>query len=421
MVASVVVWIALATGLYMAWNIGANDVANAMGTSVGSGALTLRRAIVVAGIFEFAGAWLVGGHVTETIRKGILDPSLFATTGSLGAQGPAILAIGMMGALLAAAVWLQVATVYGLPVSTTHSIVGAVVGFGLTALGTSAIEWGKLATIVASWGVSPVLGGVLGFSTFVVVRRLVLRKDDPIAATVRVGPYLVGIVGTILALTFTYKGLKNVLPDPHPFTVGLAALGFGGVSALVARRYIRMPEDSSDIDPYAYVERVFGVLQVATAALVAFAHGSNDVANATGPLAAVLEIARTGFAEVPTAAPVPRWLLAAGGLGIVVGLATWGYKVMATIGKHITEITPTRGFAAEFGAAVTVLVASRMGLPVSTTHTLVGAVVGVGFAQGMGALNLRTIRDIVFSWLATVPAAAALSALFFVMFRWMLL
>lgn len=409
--------VALAAGFYMAWTIGANDVANAMGTSVGSGALTLRQAIVVAGIFEFGGAVLVGGHVTETVRKGIIDPTFFEVGGMFGSQGPAVLAIGMGGALLAAAVWLQVATVFGLPVSTTHSIVGAVVGFGLMALGVEGIDWVTLGQIVASWVVSPLLGGFLAFLTFVLVRRLVLEQEDPVGATVRIAPYLLWIVGTILALTFVFKALKNVVPDPHPVVTGLAAVGVGGLAAVVGRYFIRPPDETAVADPYRYVERVFGVLQIVTAAFVAFAHGANDVANAVGPLAAVWGIAEVDFSSVPTEIPVPRYLLAIGGVGIVIGLATWGYKVIATIGKHITEITPTRGFAAEFGAASTVLVASRLGLPVSTTHTLVGAVIGVGFAQGIGALNLRTIRNIVNSWIATVPAAALLSALFFVMLR----
>ncbi len=252
-----------------------------------------------------------------------------------------------------------------------------------------------------------------------------LRKPDPVAATVRLGPYVVGVVGTILALTFVFKALTNVIPDPHPIITVLAALALGGIATLVARRFIRPPPEAVPGEPptvpLAYTEKVFGTLQIVTAAFVAFAHGSNDVANAVGPLAAVVGIAQTGFTEVPTEIPVPRLLLAAGGVGIVVGLATWGYKVIKTIGEHITEITPTRGFSAEFGAASTVLIASRLGLPISTTHTLVGAVIGVGFAQGIGALNLRTIRNIVNSWIATLPAAALMGGLFYLLLRALLL
>lgn len=413
----ILIFLAVATGLYMAWNIGANDVANAMGTSVGSGALTLKRAIVLAGIFEFGGAVLVGGHVTETIRQGILDPVAFAPTGAFGADGPLLLALGMAAALLAAAVWLQGASFVGLPVSTTHSIVGAVVGFGLVSVGVSGVDWDTMGRIVASWIVSPALGGALGFATFLVVRRLVLHQPDPVRASRDVAPYIVGVVATILALTFVYKALGNVLPDPHPTWVALGALGVGGVGILVARRWITRVSGREVSSPFIIVETIFGGLQIVTAAFVAFAHGANDVANAVGPLAAVMGIASTGFTAIPSQIPVPTWILALGGLGIVIGLATWGYRVIATIGQHITELTPTRGFSAEFGAACTVLLASRMGLPVSTTHVLVGAVVGVGFAQGMAALNLRTLRNIAVSWLATVPAAAAVAAALFLALR----
>lgn len=410
---------ALATGLYMAWNIGANDVANAMGTSVGSGALTLKGAILVAGLFEFGGAVLVGSHVSETIRAGILDPELFEVTGTFGPEGPLLLALGMTGSLLAAAVWLQVATSFGLPVSTTHSIVGAVVGFGLVAVGLDGIDLNKIAQIMASWVVSPMLGALLGFVVFVLVRRYILRRPDPVRVTVRVAPHLVGVVGTILTLSFIYKVLPNVLPDPHPLLTLTAALGVGGVSAVVAHRVVVYPSVPLDGDgeELRYVERIFAGLQIVTAAFVAFAHGSNDVANAVGPLAAVVQIAGAGFREVPAAVPVPGWLLAAGGVGIVVGLATYGYKVIRTIGRHITELTPTRGFSAEFGAASTVLVASLLGLPISTTHTLVGAVIGVGLAHGLAALNLRTVGRILNSWIATVPAAAVLSGLFYLLLR----
>jgi PiT family inorganic phosphate transporter len=320
----------------------------------------------------------------------------------------------MTAALLAAALWLQAATAFGLPVSTTHSIVGAVVGFGVVSVGTAGIDWGTMARIVASWIVSPALGGILGFVTFQVVRRLVLKRDDPVRAAVETAPYIVGVVGSILALAFVYKALANVVPDPHPTWVVLGALGTGGVSVLVARAWIRRRTARHIGTPFGFVEGIFGGLQIVTAAFVAFAHGANDVANSVGPLAAVVGIAGTGFRSIPAAIPVPTWMLAVGGVGIVIGLATWGYRVIATIGQRITELTPTRGFSAEFGAACTVLLASRLGLPVSTTHVLVGAVVGVGFAHGIGALNLRTLRNIATSWLATVPAAAAVSAgLFF--------
>jgi len=404
---------AMLAALYMAWNIGANDVANAMGTSVGSGAVTLRQAVLIAAVFEFSGAVIFGSHVTDTVRKGMLDPMAFSTAGPFGVQGPVLLALGMTAALLAAAIWLQLSTKLGLPVSTTHSIVGAVIGFGILAVGIHGIRWGQITEIVASWFVSPLMGGALAFAIFLGIRTFILRNPDPVAATVRVAPYLVMAVCTILALTFTQKVLHNLMHNPHPTFVGLAALAIGGTAGLVARGVIKVPEATIGADPYPYVEKVFGGLQVLTAAFVAFAHGANDVANAVGPLAAVVGIAKTAYTNVPNGVPLARWILAVGGIGIVVGLAMWGYKVIATVGRHITEITPSRGFSAEFATACTVLLASRLGLPVSTTHILVGAVVGVGIAHGLGALNLRTVARIAGSWIATLPAAAVISALLY--------
>lgn len=403
-------------GLYMAWNIGANDVANAMGTSVGSGALTLRSAIVIAAVFEFSGAVLVGSHVTDTIRSGIVETTLFAPTGALGAEGPLTLALGMFAALLAAGIWLQVATMWGLPVSTTHSIVGAVAGFAVVALGTAAVNWGVLGTIVLSWVVSPLTGALIAWAMFMFVRASILRHDEPAEAARRVGPWLVALVAMILVLSFVFKALKNVVEDPPLVMAWGAAIGVGLLAALVTRALLGRTFQKQ-ANPYLYVERVFGWLQIVTAIFVAFAHGANDVANAVGPLAAVVGILQAGLTELPEAVPVPWWVLALGGAGIVAGLATWGYKVIETIGKQITEMTPTRGFSAEFGAATTVLIASRLGLPISTTHTLVGAVIGVGMAQGMAALNLRMIGNIVNSWLATIPAAAGLSMVLFVVLR----
>ncbi len=408
--------LAVIGGLYMAWNIGANDVANAMGTSVGSGALTLRQAILVAAIFEFSGAVLVGTHVTDTIRSGIVDTTLFEPTGPLGVNGPLILAIGMFSALMAAGIWLQLATHWGLPVSTTHSIVGAVVGFGVIALGTAGVKWEEVGLIAASWVISPVTGALIAWGMFAFIRSSILRRPDPANAARGGGPYLVGLVMVILILSFIYKALKNVISEPPVILVAAICLGGGIVSALITSWALRRkPQEQAN--PYIYVESVFGWLQIITAIFVAFAHGANDVANAIGPLAAVVNIIGSGFAELPHTVPVPFWVLALGGFGIVVGLATWGYKVIATIGNEITELTPSRGFSAEFGAATTVLAASRLGLPISTTHTLVGAVIGVGLAQGMAALNLKMIGSIVNSWMATIPASAGISMLLFVILR----
>lgn len=404
-------------GLYMAWGIGANDVANAMGTSVGSGALTLLGAIVLAGILEFAGAVLIGSSVTQTVSKGIIDTALFDVTGPWGERGPLLLGIGMLCALVGAATWLHAATHFGLPVSTTHSIVGAVVGIGLVSFGLDGIALGTMGQIMASWVVSPVLGGALAFGSFWGIRRFILSDADPVRATIRSAPWIVAIVVSMMVLSFIYKVLSNRMDAPPVVMSLVAAAAAGTVSGVFAHALTRNMTPRPGTGPYDFVERVFGLLQIGTACFVAFAHGANDVANAIGPVAAVVSLYSTGFTTVATEVGVPLWVLVLGGGGIVLGLATMGYKVIATIGGQITEITPTRGFCAEFGAATTVLLASSLGLPVSTTHTLVGAVIGVGFARGIAALNLRVIRNIVNSWLATVPVAAGTAALLFVIVR----
>jgi len=415
---TVALLIGLVSAAYMAWNIGANDVANAMGTSVGSGALSLAAAVVLAGIFEFAGASLVGTHVTETIRTGILDTSAFAADSPiLGPEGPRILLLGMVSALLAAGLWLQLATSLGLPVSTTHSIVGALVGFALVSVGSHSVRWGVVAKVSASWVLSPILGAMVAAGMFLFVSHGILRREDPAGATRRLGPHLVGAVAFLLVLSFIYKVLGHIITSPPWWSVVgvaavLAGLAFLMTKALIERGW-QQPEQ-----PFAYVERVFGRLQIVTACYVAFAHGANDVANAVGPAAAVVQIHSLG--SLPPNVPVPEWILVAGGIGIVVGLATWGYKVIATVGGAITELTPTRGFSAEFGAATTVLVASRMGLPVSTTHCLVGAVIGVGLARGLAAINLRMVGRIVNSWIVTLPVAGALAVGLFEVLRYFL-
>jgi len=411
----------LVAGLYMAWTIGANDVANAMGTSVGSGALTLVAAVVLAAIFEFSGAVLVGASVTETIGRGIVETTFFEVTGPFGQDGPLMLAVAMLCALLAAAAWLHLATHLALPVSTTHSIVGAMVGVGVVAFGFKGVAWSKMGQIVGSWLVSPILGGLFAYLSFVAIRRLILQADDPIGATKRYSPYIVGAVVTVIFLSFIYKVLGSRFDVP-PLVVSLVvALGAGAVAALLTRIIVRHADPARGTNPYLYVERIFALLQIATACFVAFAHGANDVANAVGPVSMVVMLYNSGFSSVVGAVAVPKWVLVLGGAGIVVGLATLGYRVIQTVGKEITEITPTRGFSAEFGAATTVLLASSLGLPISTTHTLVGGVIGIGFAQGIGALNLSMIRSIVGSWVATVPVAAAVAALLFFVARALIL
>jgi PiT family inorganic phosphate transporter len=399
----VLIVLAVLFGFYMTWGIGANDVANAMGTSVGSGAITVTTAIVIAGVFEFCGAVLAGGHVTSTIRKGIIDPA--------GVPSAEVLAVGMLAALLAAGIWLMVASLYGWPVSTTHSIVGALIGFGLVGIGSEAVDWPQVGSIVASWLISPLIGGVLAFLLAISVRRLVLDADDPQAAAVRYGPIYVFLMGVLVTLVTVFKGLSHLEIELSAAQTGLLAVTVGLLIALVGRYLIRgitvEPEVEREFH-FAGVEKVFAPLCVFTACAMAFAHGSNDVANGIGPLAAVVSIASTG--QVAQDSPLPLWMLLLGGAGIVIGLATLGYRVMRTIGKRITELTPSRGFCAEMAAAATVVVASRLGLPVSTTHIIVGAVMGVGMARGIAAIDLRVIAAIVASWLVTLPVGAALAA-----------
>ncbi len=405
---SVFVVLAIIFGLYMTWGIGANDVANAMGTSVGSGAITVMTAVIVAAVFEFAGAFLAGGHVTSTIRKGIIDPAPIA-------DNPEILVYGMLAALLAAGVWLMVASTRGWPVSTTHSIVGAIVGFALAGIGIEAVEWGKIGQIAASWVVSPALGGFFAFLLMLSVRRLILNSDNPFESAKRWGPAYVFLVGFIICLVTMFKGLKHLKLDLSIGMSFVAAVVFGLIIAAIGWVLIQRVRVDASADRdfhFASVEKVFTPMMVFTACAMAFAHGSNDVANGIGPLAAVLSIVRSG-GEVAQKSDLPVWVLVIGGVGIVVGLATMGYRVMRTIGTRITELTPSRGYCATLAAAATVVLASRTGLPVSTTHIAVGAVIGVGMARGIGAIDLRVIGGIIVSWLVTLPIGGVLAALFF--------
>ena len=400
--------LAVVFGLYMCWGIGANDVANAMGTSVGSGAITVKQAIVIAAVFEFAGAFLAGGHVTKTIRKGIIDPTPIA-------NNPEILVFGMLAALLAAGIWLMVASSRGWPVSTTHSIVGAVVGFTVAGIGIDAVNWGKISFIVASWVISPALGGLIAFLLMMSIRRLILSADRPFESAKRWGPVYVFMVGFIIALVTLFKGLKHLDLELSVGMSFVAAVVIGLIVAAIGWwliNRVRVDEEADRDFHFASVEKVFTPMMIFTACAMAFAHGSNDVANGIGPLAAVVSIIQSG-GEVTQKADLPLWILVLGGVGIVTGLATMGYRVMKTIGSGITQLTPSRGYCATLAAAATVVLASRTGLPVSTTHIAVGAVIGVGLARGVGAIDLRVIGNIVVSWVVTLPVGAALSAIFF--------
>ena len=490
--AMILTGLAMVFGLYMAWNIGANDVANAMGTSVGSGALTLKRAVILAAVMEFSGAFFIGPHVTQTISKGIIDIELF----NADPDGARMLCFGMLAALLAAGAWLQLASYFGWPVSTTHSIVGSIVGFGALYGGVHAVDWfggdgfniltmlsgkGGVSSIVASWVVSPLMSGVIAYLVFRFILKRIFYQPNPETAARVWTPWIVFIVMVTMMLVLSFKGLKPFWKDRFglspmdfwPLTIGLSLSILSGViGALVSRRLVRKVRSddpalirlqadlytaramskalmhlrrvrstavgdeaksqaqraldeaealykqvrdrtrgNTDSHIYHNVERIFIYLQIISAGFVALAHGSNDVANAIGPLSVVVETAKD--MQIPEKATVPLWVLGIGGVGIVVGLATWGWRVMQTVGKRITELTPSRGFCAEFAAALTILIASVYKLPISTTHTLVGAVLGVGLARGIGALNLNTIRDIIASWLITIPAGAGLAILFF--------
>ncbi len=435
MTASLVILIlAILFGFYVAWNIGANDVANAVGTSVGSGALTLKQAVLIAAIFEFCGAFFLGSNVSETLESGIVNPALFGDN-----QQNFIL--GMLASLLATGVWLQFASFFGLPVSTTHSIVGAVLGFGFIIGGVNAVYWGEIVSIILSWIISPLLGGGLAYLAFTVIRRKILYHPDPIGAAKKLTPSIVFSMFAILSLIVFFGGLKNVDLTLSLFqAVGLSVLiglVFAAISfilvkkiddsspeLLMRRKNLQIVEglrkackhlgrveaaatgdlharvttllgdvgvlsdsvDQKDLEPpaseYRKVEKIFMYLQIITACFMAFAHGSNDVANAIGPLSAIFNtLEGVPFAYTDS---VPGWLLLLGGIGIVVGLGTWGWRVIETVGKKITELTPSRGFAAGLAAALTIVLASKLGLPISTTHVLVGAVLGVGFARGIG-------------------------------------
>jgi phosphate/sulfate permease len=453
----------LVIGFYMAWNIGANDVSNAMGTSVGSGALTLRRAVILAAIFEFSGAYFAGADVAETMQRGIINPEMFQSD-------PRVLVLGMCGALLGTSIWLQIASYFGWPVSTTHAIVGAILGFGALIGGANAVHWIEVGSVALSWVISPLISGIVSFIIFSFLQKKILYAMNPIESTKKLMPLFLFIIFFTFTLSLIFNGLKNLnLEFSVPASFAIAVI-VGLVASIIGyfivhnmktpASYLSTPSRenpqtvvsldkavkhlqrvrvssadethdrvtsilrevktlsqklreetnfSSRASEYHFVERMFVYLQILSACYVAFAHGANDVSNAIGPVAAVLDVIDDGI--ISTSSAIPPWLLAMGGLGIVIGLATWGWRVIETIGRRITELTPTRGFCAEFGAATTILIASKLGFPISTTHCLVGSVLGVGLARGLSALNLSTLRDIILSWIVTIPASAIMSIL----------
>ncbi len=459
----------LAVGFYMAWNIGANDVSNAMGTSVGSGALTLRKAVILAAILEFSGAFFVGSSVSETMQRGIIDTDLFI-------MDPMLLILGMCSALLGTGAWLQIASYFGWPVSTTHAIVGAIAGFGIVVGGQEAIRWEEMCAIGSSWVISPALSALFSYILFNVLQKKILYVMNPVAATKKLFPWLCFFVFAIFSLSMLFNGLENLNLSLSALQAFFLSLCIGGVAFAVSYWFIqrvhvletqgptpanispqtvislekaikhlqrvqsstydathdkvsalvseikglsyKMKKETTLLETtseYNVVENLFVYLQILSACFIAFAHGANDVANAIGPVAAVLDVIKNG--AISDVAQVPSWLLGFGGVGIVLGLAIWGWRVIETIGKKITELTPTRGFCAEFGAATTILLASKLGLPISTTHCLVGAVLGVGLARGIKALNLGMLKEIILSWVITIPASAVVSIFIFYLLK----
>ena len=393
--------------VYMACNIGANDVANAMGTSVGSKSLTFKQAILIAAVAEFAGAFFVGGHVSDTIRKGMLDVTFFADV-------PYHLVYGMIAALLSAAIWLHIASYLGWPVSTTHSIIGGVLGFGVIAGGVDVVNWGQVVNVVLSWVVSPIMGGLFAYLIFQYINKAIFSTRRPLAHAKELLPFIVSAVFFILSIAIFYKGLKNLHLDLEFSNVLLIAFVMGVFGFFLSKILVRFVPDNDSKDlahQFNTTENLFKYLQILTAFYIAFAHGSNDVANAVGPLAAVVSILDGGVVGMEVA--MPTWILGLGGGFIVFGLMVWGYRVMVTVGENITDITPSRGFCATFGAASVVLVCSKMGLPISTTHTLVGSIIGVGLARGLPTLNLGIIKMIFISWVTTIPFTAFISMIFF--------
>jgi len=386
-------------GFYMAWNIGANDVANSMASSVGANAITIRQAIFLAGILNIIGAVFIGSHVTNTIRKGIVSTDIMAD--------PHVALIGALSALLAAAIWVSFATWKSLPVSTTHSIVGAMLGFGIMAGGFAAINWGKLFAVVLSWIISPLFSIVISYLIFKTIVRSILSKKDTFARALKLSPIFIGITFFVVVLSFLFKtplGKKMDLGLTASLTVAIVLsvlLGFAGMAAL--KRFVKDRESGA--------EGIFRRIQVGTACYVALAQGANDVANAIGPLAVIYFLVKTG--SVGAKVPVPVFLLLFGGVGIACGIGMAGHRVMDTMGRKITTLSNTRGFAIEFSTATTVLVASKMGLPVSTTHSAVGGVLGVGLARGIEAVNFGIVFKIMLYWLLTVPVAALTSMAIF--------
>ncbi len=389
---------ALAGGLYMAWNIGANDVANSMSTAVGAKAITYKQAIIIASILTVLGAVLVGEHVTATVKGGIFDPTAFSRVE---------LALGALSAMIAAALWVTIATWKSLPISTSHSIIGAMLGFGLVAGGPSMIGWGTLGRVVLSWVTSPIFGAILSFTIFSIIVKIIFNSKDPFETIKKTSPFFIGATFFIISLSLLYQtALAARLFGRYPtdFEAIALSLVIGSIIGLMGKPLLIRGVVRGD-EHFEGVENVFRNLQIITSCFVAFSHGANDVANAIGPLMLAVENAFPADSSLPFYLG-GNYLLLMGGVGIAIGISTWGYRVMKTVGFSVTKLTNSRGFSVDFGAATTILVASKLGMPISTSHTVVGAVIGVGLARGLEAIDLSVIRRIVISWIITVPIAS---------------
>ncbi len=396
-----------AIGFYMAWNIGANDVANSMATAVGARAITFRQAVLIAGILNFIGAVFVGSHVTQTIKGNIVYPDTI--------PDPHTLLLGFIASLLAASIFVMLSTWKEMPVSTTHSVIGALIGFGLMAGGISSVNWIKLGEVASSWLLSPIAGALIAFIVFKVIVKSIFEKKDPVNAAKLVGPGIIGVTAFMIVSSLFLKTNLGKMLGLTDLDIVLILSGLIGIVIAAASAIMLRKIKAKSYHDYDTVERIFRRLQIVTSCYVAFSHGANDVANAIGPVAAIFSLSIEGTLNPLAAVPMP--LLALGGIGIAIGCMTWGHKVMKTLGYRITSLTNTRGFSVDFGAATTVLIASKLGMPISTSHTVVGAVIGVGLARGIDAIDLKVIKKIIYSWLLTVPAAAALSAAIFICLR----
>ena len=435
---SFIIVAAAAIGAYMALNIGANDVANNVAPAVGSKALSMAGALAIAAVCESAGALIAGGDVVGTVSKGIIDPSGLADSGTF--------ILAMMSALIAAALWINLATLVGAPVSTTHSIVGGVAGAGIAAAGLSAVNWPTMSQIAASWVISPLLGGIIAACFLAFIKTAIIYQDDKIAAARRWVPLLVAIMTGAFATYLATKGLKHIM-DINLQTAGLIGLAMAMLAWMVSSPLIRRQSKGME-NRNKSLRELFKLPLIFSAALLSFAHGANDVANAIGPLAAIVSTAQSG--AVAAKVGIPLWVMAIGALGISFGLIMFGPKLIRMVGDQITKLNPMRAFCVALSAAITVIVASALGLPVSSTHIAVGAVFGVGFFREWYTANSRRRREymarnprnpdrepkptkdqpryrrlvrrhhfmtIIAAWLVTVPAAGGLSAAIFLVFQ----